>query len=82
MPTTEGKWYHDQFLVESLCDALINAEVFESAADTQEFRHKPQKYTAYYEAWEESGFPNNEDDDNWDEFCEAVTSDEDESDDT
>ena len=75
-------WYHDSYLVDGLAEALTNAEVFESASDVVEFRKKPQKYTAYYEAWEEVNFPSGEDDANWDEFCEAVASDEDESNDT
>ena len=75
-------WYHDSYLVDGLAEALTNAEVFESASDVVEFRKKPQKYTAYYEAWEEAGFPDNEDDEGWEEFSEAVTSDEDEPDNT
>ena len=69
-------WYHDSYLVDGLAEALTNAEVFESANDILEFRKKPQKYTAYYEAWEEAGFPDNEDDEGWEEFSEAVASDE------
>ena len=75
-------WYHDSYLVDGLAEALTNAEVFESANDILEFRKKPQKYTAYYEAWEDQGFPSSEDDANWDDFVEAVSEDEDESDDT
>jgi hypothetical protein len=79
---TEGLWYHDSFLVDGLAEALTNAEVFESASDVIAFRKKPQKYTAFYEAWEEANFPDSEDDTSWEEFCEAVTDDENESDDT
>ena len=75
-------WYHDSFLVDGLAEALTNAEVFESASDVVALRKKPQKYTEFYEAWAEADFPTSEDDDNWDEFCEAVASEEDESDNT
>lgn len=75
-------WYHDSFLVDGLAEALTNAEVFESASDVVALKKKPMKYTEFYKAWEDADFPSNEDDDGWDEFCEAVVSDEDESDDT
>ena len=75
-------WYHDSYLVDGLAEALTNAEVFESASDILEFRKKPQKYTAYYEAWEDQGFPSSEDNDNWEEFSEAVANDENEPNDT
>ena len=79
---TEGLWYHDSFLVDGLAEALTNADVFQSASDVLAFRKKPQKYREFYEAWEEADFPSDADDDGWDEFEEAVASEENESDDT
>ena len=70
------KWYADAYLVDGLQEALTNAEVFTEAVEIIKFRKSPQKYNDYYEAWETANFPTSEDDDGWDEFVEAVGSDE------
>jgi hypothetical protein len=86
MPTETrvgGLWYHDRYLVDGLAEALTNAEVFGDASDVTAFLKKPQRYNEFYDAWEAANFPTSDEDDNWDDFVEAVSGDdEDESDDT
>ena len=71
-------WYSDATLVRNFCNVLIAAGTLEDTDDVSTFMNQPQRYTEFYTAWEAAGFPV-EDDDNWDEFVELVSSD-DESD--
>lgn len=74
-------WYDDLTLVSGLGSALINAEVLTDSEDYKNFLLKPMRYNSYYNAWEEAGFPTDEDDDEWNDFIEAISM-EDESDET
>ena len=73
------KWYNDSNLVSSFGTALIDASVLEDTEAFKSYLNKPFKFNAEYEAWEEAGYPTTEDD-NWDEFVEAISTDEEESD--
>lgn len=70
-----ANWYDDNKLVAGLSNALVEAEVFEEASDVTEFLRRPFKYNEHYDAWEAAGFPEDDNDDGWEDFVAAVGSD-------
>lgn len=70
------KWYTDSKLVAALGEALTNADVLTEQTDFTNYLKKPMAYNDHYDAWAEAGYPTSEDDNGWDEFVEAVNSDE------
>jgi len=68
-------WYNDAKLLSGLGDALSVMGILEDSDDFSAFLRKPQRYNEEYAAWETAGFPTSEDDDGWEEFEEALTSD-------
>lgn len=73
-------WYSDSDTLRAFGKALVNAEVLEDGDDFLGFLSKPMQYKATYDTWSEAGYPEDESDDGWEEFVEAISSDdEDES---
>ncbi len=70
MATTN--WIDSAADLRKFLNILIDADVIEDTEDVQSFLDKPQRYNDVYDAWDEAGFPES-DDDNWDEFVGSVT---------
>lgn len=68
-------WYDSAADLRKFLTVLIDAEVIEDTDDVQSFLNKPQRYNEVYEAWDDAGFPES-DDENWDEFVNAISDDE------
>lgn len=64
-----SSWSDDTQQLLDFAEALVRAGVVE---DIGEVMRKPYKYTPQYEAWVEADFPQ-EDDENWDEWVQAVS---------
>lgn len=71
------QWYHDANEIRTFQQALIDAEVLEDSEDMKAFLTHPQRYNNEYRAWEEAGYPQ-ETDDTWDEFVQAIGSEDEE----
>jgi len=72
------KWYSDASLIRSFGAVLATAGVIEGTDDFTAFLDQPQRYDEYFDAWSTAGYPTDSDN-NWDEFVELVSND-DESD--
>ena len=72
-------WYNDAKLLSGLGQALATATILEDSDDFTAYMAKPQRYDEFYDAWKEAGYPTAEDDDGWEDFVNAVSEDEEES---
>lgn len=73
-----NNWSDSASDIRKFLNILIDAEVLQDTDDVQTFVNKPQQYNGVYQAWDDAGFPDSEDE-NWDDFVSAVTEDSDES---
>jgi hypothetical protein len=69
-------WIDSGATVRKFLNVLIDAEAIENIEDVQQFLNKPERYNEVYEAWDDAGFPES-DDENWDEFVSTITDEED-----
>jgi hypothetical protein len=68
-------WMDSAATSNKFLSVLIDADLITDTDDVQQFLSKPQRYSDVYEAWDDAGFPESEDE-NWDEFVESVSDDE------
>lgn len=73
-----NNWYDSATDLRKFLNVLIDAEVVEDTDDVQSFLNKPQQYNGIYEAWDDAGFPDS-DDEAWNEFVSSVTDEEDDA---
>lgn len=77
---TADRWYDDVRLTVGLTNALIEAGYLEDNSEIQEFlqelRKKPQKFNDEFDAWQEAGYPDDEGEDGWTDFTNAISSEE------
>lgn len=74
------KWYNDSNEVRTFVTALIDAEVLQDGEDIKAALSHPQRYNDEYNAWAENGYPT-EGDTTWDDFVDAVTTEDEDSED-
>lgn len=65
-------WYSDSKLVASFGAALVNAGVLEDGDDFRAFLMTPQRWDDEFNAWKDTGYPTDEDDDEWEGFILAI----------
>lgn len=69
------QWFDNAQLSRSFQAALINADSLDMD-NLGDFLSSPQQWQEEYEAWQDAGFPNDDSDNGWDQFVDAISSDE------
>ena len=77
MADVPSKWYNDGSVVRKFLQALIEAEFIENIEEVTSFVERPRDYNAAHEAWVDAGAPEDESEDGWDAFVDAIDNDDD-----
>lgn len=72
-------WYDDALVLRDFANALVEAEYLE---DARIVLTKPYRFTAEYNAWKNAEYPTSDDDEGWEEFIQALNTEEEEEEET